>query len=151
MHDDITLAATSTGAEILGSLGTGGVAGVLTTALILGTRDKAEHRFSKVQAVTCGLVAGTALTAAGHVWGMPSDLTLGALHALHVGNGSGPLGDVEPGAVALVLVLIAYLVKLKPRTAGINGLAMATVFANAGGGWAMLATSVGEFAVGFAS
>ncbi|MEU1372997.1 hypothetical protein ABZ442_04945 [Streptomyces triculaminicus] len=151
MHDDITLAAAGTGAEFLGGLGTGGVAAVLTTALILGTRDKSEHQFSKGQAVTCGLAAGTVYTAAGHAWGVPDDITLDALHALHVGDGTGPLGDVQPGAVALVLVLVAYLVKLKPRAAGVNGLVMSTVFANAGGPWALIATGISDFFVGLAS
>ncbi|MET9414125.1 hypothetical protein ABZY03_08025 [Streptomyces klenkii] len=151
MHDDITLAAASTGAEFLGGLGTGGLATVLTTALILGTRDKSAHTFSKGQAVTCGLAAGTVYTAAGHTWGVPDDLTLNALQALHVGTGTGPLGDIQPGAVALVLVIVAYLVKLKPRAAGVNGLVMATVFTHAGGPWAMLASGIGDFFVGLAS
>ncbi|MFI2078483.1 hypothetical protein [Streptomyces triculaminicus] len=151
MHDDITLAAAGTGAQVLGTLGTGGIALALATTLVLGTRDKSEHGLNKGQAVTCGLAAGTTFTAAGHIWEMPNDLTLGALHALKIGEGSGPLGDVQPGAVALVLVLIAYLVRLKPRAAGVNGLAMATVFANAGGGWAIVAAGIGDFFTGLAS
>lgn len=147
----MTTLAAGTGATILGGLGTGGVALVLTTALVLGTRTAAEKTFKKSVALFIGLAAGTVWMGAGQVWGMPDDLVLNALKSAGVGSGDGPLGDVEMTAIAVVLVLVAYLWKLKPRTAGVTGIIMATVFASAGGGWSMMSGAIGDFFVGFAS
>lgn len=147
-----TTLAAGTGATILGGLGTGGLAFALFTALILGTRSKgAKVTFKQGVALFLGLATGTVLIAAAGIWGLPDDLTRGAMDAAKIGSGGGPLGDVQPGAVAIVLVLVAYMVNLKPRTAGVTGLAMASVFATAGGAWAMIATSIGAFFLGLAT
>ncbi|MFD3980777.1 hypothetical protein ACFWR6_19520 [Streptomyces griseus] len=133
-------------------LGTGGVALVLTVALVLGTRKKgAETTFSKGLALTLGLAAGVVWAGAGIVWGMPNDVVLSALQALGVGRADGPLGNVQMPAIAWVLVLIAYLVRLKPRSAGVTGIIMASVFGFAGGAWGIVATSIGGFFLGLAA
>jgi hypothetical protein len=143
------LAASDTGAQMLGSIGLGGLALVLASALALGTRDKSEHQFGKGLSLTIGLSAGVAFMGAGQVWDLPDDLVLTALEAAGVGTGKGPFGDVGMGAISIITVLTAYLVRLKPRSAGVLGIAMASVFTNAGGGWAMATTALADFAVGF--
>ncbi|MEV0778882.1 hypothetical protein [Streptomyces sp. NPDC050428] len=137
----------------LGGLGTGGLALVLTVLLVLGTKQKgveAERRLSKMQALVVGLAAGTVWTAAGQVWGMPNAFVLDALSALGVGKTNSPLGDVQMPAVAVVLAIIVYIIKLDPRTSGVTGVIMASVFASAGGGWTMVSGWVGDFFLGLA-
>ncbi|MYT60631.1 hypothetical protein GTW29_28615 [Streptomyces sp. SID7834] len=139
-------------ATFFAGLGTGGVALVLTVALVLGTRKKgAETTFSKGLALTLGLAAGVVWAGAGIVWGMPDDVVLTALQALGVGRADGPFGNVQMPAIAWVLVLIAYLVKLAPRAAGVTGIIMATTFSAAGGAWAIVATTIGSFFLGLAA
>ncbi|ESU46488.1 hypothetical protein K7395_24815 [Streptomyces filamentosus] len=148
------LAADGGATTFFAGLGTGGVALVLTVALVLGTRKKgagAETTFSKGLALTLGLAAGVVWAGAGIVWGMPDDVVLSALQALGVGRADGPLGNVQMPAIAWVLVLIAYLVKLKPRSAGVTGVIMASVFSVAGGAWAIVATTIGGFFLGLAA
>ncbi|RDG37937.1 hypothetical protein [Streptomyces corynorhini] len=144
-----TLAADG-GATFLGGLGTGGLALVLTVLLVLGTRSSSEHTFSKGMALFVGLAAGIVWAGAGQVWGMPNDLVLSGLASAGVGT-NGPLGTVGFPAIAIVLVVIVYMMKLKPRASGVTGVLMATVFAAAGGGWAMVAGTVGSFFVGLAA
>lgn len=147
-----TTLAAGTGAAILGGIGTGGIALVLFTALVLGTRSKgAKVTLKQGVALFLGLATGTVLVGAGTIGGLPDDLTKGAMDAAKIGTGGGPLGDVQPGAIAIVLVLIAYMVNLKPRTAGVTGIIMSTVFATAGGAWAMTAAAIGDFFLGLAS
>ncbi|MFT2014612.1 hypothetical protein ACMA1D_02005 [Streptomyces sp. 796.1] len=141
---DVNLAA-DTGANALGGLGSGGAALVLTAILIAGTKDKGtDHALSKNGAVTVGLGAGTAAAGAGQMWGMPSDIVLSVLTSAGVGSGDGSLGDVTMPAVSLVSVLLTYILKLKPRTAGVTGWAMAVIFAQSGGAWAEISTTIGE-------
>lgn len=147
-----TTLAASGSASFFGGLGTGGIALVLTVLLVLGTRNKnTETTFSKGQALTIGLAAGVVWAGAGIVWGMPNDVVLQGLQSFGVGRGDGPLGNVQMPAVAWVLVIIAYIVKLAPRTAGVTGIIMATTFSAAGGAWAIVATSIGTFVLGFAA
>lgn len=141
-----TLAA-ATGTQMLGTIGLGGLAVALATALILGTRHGSKHTFRQNLALTIGLAAGTVWTGAGQIWGMPGDLTFTMLSAIGVGDGHGVLGNVGMGAIAIVCVLIAYLVTLKPRAAGVLGVVMASVFATAGGAWSMLSQSLAHFAM----
>jgi hypothetical protein len=144
----VYLAAADTGTRLLGTIGLGGLALILTTALILGTRKKSEHTFSKGVALTVGTFAGMAFMGAGQVWDVPDDMVLTALDAAGVGHTTGPLGAVGMGAVSILCVLIAYLVKLKPRASGVLGIVMASVFTNAGGMWAMATRAVADFAMG---
>ena len=144
----ITLAAAGTGTRMLGSIGLGGLALVLTVVLILGTRSKSEHTLSKGVALTVGLFAGMAFMGAGQVWDVPDDLVLTALSAAGVGAADGPLGAVGMGAISLVCLAIAFYVRLQPRAAGVLGIAMASVFTNAGGMWTMLAQAIADFAMG---
>lgn len=139
--------AAAAGTRMLGTIGLGGLAVALATALILGTRHGAKHTFRQGLALTVGLAAGTVWTGAGQIWGMPGDLTFTMLSAIGVGDGHGVLGNVGMGAIAIVCVLIAYLVTLKPRAAGVLGVVMASVFATAGGAWSMLSQSLAHFAM----
>lgn len=145
-----TTLAAGTGATVIGALGTGGVALVLFTALVLSCRKNSESTLKKNAALTLALCTGTVLIAAAGIWGIPDGFTRGAMEAAKIGTGTGPLGDVQPTAVACVLVLVAYFVKLTARAAAITGLIMATVFGGAGGAWTMVAVYIRDFFLGFA-
>lgn len=143
------LAAADTGTRMLGSIGLGGLALILTVVLILGTRKKSKHTLPKAAALTVGLFAGVAFMGAGQVWDVPDDLVLTALGAAGVGSADGPLGQVGMGAISLVCLAFAYWVDLKPLTAGVLGITMASVFTNAGGAWTMISQAFADFAMGF--
>jgi hypothetical protein len=140
--------AASRSSELLGSLGAGGLALVLTTVLILGTRDGSKHTLKPAVACVIGLCAGTVWMSAGQLWGLPDDMVMGALTAI---TETKVMGDVGTGAIALVLVAVVYLVQLKARAAGVTGAVMASVFAIAGGGWAMVSSSIGQMFAEFAA
>lgn len=139
----------ATGSQMLGSIGLGGAALLLVTALILTTKANARHRANQTVAMCLGIAAGMAFMGAGQVWDVPNDLVLTGLDAAGVGAANGPLGEVGMGAVSGLCVLIAWLSPLKPRTAGVLGIAMASIFTNAGGVWAMGSQAFADFIMGF--
>lgn len=117
--------------HILGSLGASGAALVATFVLVLGVRGRHRLKFDHHQAAIWGLIAGTLYAAAVGVWSAPASVTRSLTQAVQGGAG----GSVGSGAIALVIVLLIYGVRLKPRTAAFLGVAAATVFAAAGGIW----------------
>lgn len=142
-----TLAAPTAGG-FFGSLGAGGLALALTALLILGIRGRGKVRLSRDHAAIVGFLAGTAYGAAGSIWATAPDATRQGLAGLGVGRADGPFGTVGLGAVALLLVLWLWFGSPGIRTAGLVGIVAATVFAAAGGIWAIPANLV---ATGFVS
>lgn len=143
----MNLAAPSTGGQILGTIGVGGLGLVLLLVFILATREKSKHKLSQGQALTVCLVAGVVWMSAGQIWGLPDDLLSKAIAATQKTDA---LGDVGLGAVSIALVVIAYLVDMRARLAGYLGIAMASTFAQTGGAWAMLTGTIGSMAVSWA-
>lgn len=139
----------ATGSQMLGSIGLGGAALVLITALILSTKSDAKHKASQAVAATLGIAAGMAFMGAGQIWDVPNDFVLTALGAAGVGAADGPAGEIGMGAISIVTVLVLYFVSLKPRAAGVLGVAMASIFTNAGGIWAMGSKAFADFIMGF--
>jgi hypothetical protein len=127
--------------NVLGAIGAGGLALILWTALILGTREQAEHTLSKKAAIFCGVFAGTAAMGAGQIWGLPDDLILGILTAI---TGNRAMADVGTGAICVTILVVAYLLPMKARAAGVLGLFLASALAVAGGAWAQVSGSVGD-------
>lgn len=129
-----------TGAQtghILGTLGASGAAFAVTVILVLGVRGRHRIKFDANQAAIVGLIAGTFYATAAQVWRTPGQITLGLAQAV---QGQG--GDVGMGAIALVICVVIYGCKLKPRTAAWLGIAAATVFAAAGGLWGIFSTTL---------
>lgn len=143
-----TLAAASTGGQILGSIGTAGVGAILAVWFVLGTRSGSKHPLKQGVALTMCLVAGTVWMATGQIWGIPNDLIAPLITGL---TDAKVVGDVGLGAVSIILVLIAYLVSMPARLAGYLGLVMASTFSLAGGAWAMVTTSAAVAVTGWAS
>ncbi|MET8475411.1 hypothetical protein ABZY90_19655 [Streptomyces sp. NPDC006422] len=134
------LAAATDGA-VFGALGSGGIALCLTVLLVLGVIGGGKIEFGSTGAAVCAFVAGTAYVSAGKIWTNPGKITEQGLTGLGVGTGTGPLGDVRIGAVALLLfiVLIAAPAKwLTPARAAIVAMIAAFVWPAAGDGsiWA---------------
>lgn len=127
--------------EVLGTIGAGGLALILWTALILGTREQAEHTLSKKAAIFCGVFAGTAAMGAGQIWGLPDDLIIGILTAL---TDNRAMADVGTGAICVTILVIAYLLPMKSRSAGVLGLFLASALAVAGGAWSQVSGSIGD-------
>lgn len=135
MSTTITLAAGGfPGGQILGSLGAGGAALAATFFLIVATKGKHKIKLNADQAAIVGLIAGTLYMAAAAVWTAPGNISLGLARALQGGVG----GNVGMGAIALLIVIAIYGMKLKPRTAAVLGIAAASIFAAAGGVWGVV-------------
>ncbi|MBA0051942.1 hypothetical protein E0L36_13865 [Streptomyces sp. AJS327] len=126
------------GGQVLGTLGAGGAALAITVFLITGIKGKHKLKLDADQAAIAGFIAGVLYGAAASVWSTAESVSLGLAQAV---KGAG-VGNVGMGAVALVLVIVIYGVKLKPRTAALAGIAAASIFAAAGGIWAVLSTTV---------
>lgn len=133
--------------DVTGTIGAGGMALILFTALILGTREKAEHTLSKKGSIFCGVFASTAAMGAGQIWGLPNDMALGILTAI---TGNRAMADVGTGAICVTLLVIAYLLPMKARAAGVLGLFLAAAMSVAGGAWSQVSGSIGDLFAQFA-
>ncbi|MFE2945237.1 hypothetical protein ACFXKG_40365 [Streptomyces sp. NPDC059255] len=134
----ITIAATAgiQGGQILGTLGASGAALAVTVILVLGVKGKKKLKFDQMQAAIVGLIAGTLYATAASIWSTPGNVTAGLAQAIQGGVG----GNVGMGAIAVCIVAIIYGANLKPRTSAFLGIAAASVFAAAGGLWALVST-----------
>ena len=119
--------------HILGGLGVGGAALACTVILILGVRGKGIHKLSHEQAGLLGFISGTLYVSAGQVWAAASSLS-GALTGTFSGS-NGAFGDVQQGAVALVLTAWFALGKPRPLKGALLGIMAAGVYGTAGGIW----------------
>ncbi|WP_030262058.1 hypothetical protein [Streptomyces violens] len=122
--------------QVLGSLGASGAALAATVFLVLGVKGKHKIKLDADQAAIVGLIAGTLYATAASVWSTPGSIAKGMAAAVQSGIG----GNVGMGAIALVIVLVIYGMKLKPRTAALFGIAAASIFAAAGGLWGIVST-----------
>ncbi|MEU7178825.1 MULTISPECIES: hypothetical protein [Streptomyces] len=118
--------------QILGTLGASGAALVITVLLVLGCKGKHRIKFDADQAAWVGILAGTLYATAANVWSAPGSISAGIARSL---QGLG--GHVGMGAVALLIVVLIYGLKLKPAKAALLGIAAASIFGLAGGIWAM--------------
>lgn len=133
----ITLAAP---AAIFGGLGTGGLALAVTVLLVLGVRGKGRVKLRESPAAYVGFLAGTAAAAAGDLWANPQQLVGQGLMGLGVGQGAdGPFGNVQLGAVALILLIIFLTASLTPTFGAALGVIAAFVWPSTGHGtlWAI--------------
>lgn len=133
--------------EYAGHLGAGGLALVMLVMLILGTRDKAKHKLSSMAALIWGFVAMTVWIGAGGVWAAPADFLRQQLAQL---TDLGMIGDVGPGAVALLTAGVVWFADLKPRAEAAWGLINAVTWASAGGFWGVPVLLVSQVTAGLA-
>jgi hypothetical protein len=135
----MTTLAAPTGA-IFGGLGAGGLALAFAVLLILGVRGKGKVRLKDNPAMIVAFLAGTAFSAAGQVWANPEKLVGQGLMGLGVGQGSsGPFGDVQLGAVALIILIVMLCASMTPVLGAALGLIAAVVWPATGDGtlWAI--------------
>ncbi len=126
--------------HILGSLGTGGAALVVTVLLILGVKGRGNHKLSHEAAGAIGFIAGTLYLAAGQIWAFAGSMTTSVTSI--VSGPKGMFGDVGLGAVALVLFAWWWLGKPRPGKAALLGVMSGSLFAAAGGIWAIASDMV---------
>lgn len=131
----ITAAPASTGGQLLGSLGAGGLALALTVLLILGIKGKGKRKLSSTAAMVIAFVAGTMYAGAGGIWAWPAQLISQGLLGVGVGRGDGPFGEVGMGAIATIIAVVIWFAGLRPARSAIVGIIAATVWAAAGGIW----------------
>jgi hypothetical protein len=130
--------------ELLGNLGTGGAALVVTVVLVLGMKASGKGKALPWALVLfLGALAATLYAAAGGIWSTPADLLASLLGALGIGSSTaGPLGNVGMGAVACICVAILYWRKLSLVQTAIMGFVAAYVAGRAGGIWGIAAELV---------
>lgn len=120
--------------HILGTLGASGAA--LASTFLLVSAVKGKHKIKLVkqhQIAGLGLVTGTLYATAAGIWNAPTSISNGLAAALQ----GAPGGTVGMGAVAVILTAIIYGFKLRPAWAAVYGVAAATIYAEAGGIWAL--------------
>lgn len=140
------------GGKILGSVGAGAVATVLTLILWIGIRDpkggggggpkgeggggkksRIRKRLTSDQAQWTGVAAGTFYMVAGSIWTVGEDLS-DAFASVFTGGGFGTAGM---GGVSLLLAALMYFRELAPGKAAVAGIIAAGVWAQAGGIWGL--------------
>ncbi|WP_262058542.1 hypothetical protein [Streptomyces sp. STR69] len=139
------------GGKILGTVGAGGIATVLTLILWVGIREpkggggdgpggkgggkksRIRKRLTSDQAQWTGVVAGTLYMVAGSIWVVGKNLS-DAFASVFTNGGFGTAGL---GAVSLLLASIMYFRELSPGKAAITGIVAAGVWAQAGGIWGL--------------
>ena len=126
----ITLAAPA--GAIFGGLGAGGLALASAVFLVLGVRGKGRVKLKDNPAIVVAFLASTAFSAAGQVWANPQKLVGQGLMGLGVGGGGGPFGNVQLGAVALILLIIMLCAPMNPVFGAILGLIAGVVWPAAG-------------------
>lgn len=126
------------GGQILGSIGAGGAAFAVTVLLVVGVRGKNKIRFDADQAVMVGLIAGTLYVTAASIWSTPGDISLALAQSIQ----GGISGGAGMGAIALVMVIVVYGIKLKPRTSALFGIAAPPIWGAAGGIWGIASTTL---------
>ena len=142
------------GGKILGTVGAGGIATVLTLILWVGIRDpkggggsavqgaqgggggkksRIRKRLTSDQAQWTGVVAGTLYMVAGSIWVVGKNLS-DAFASVFTNGGFGTAGM---GAVSLGLAALMYFRELSPGKAAVTGIIAAGVWAQAGGIWGL--------------
>jgi len=135
------------GGKILGSVGAGGIATVLTLILWIGIRDpkggggdggggkksRIRKRLTSDQAQWTGVAAGTFYMVAGSIWTVGQNLS-DAFASVFTGGGFGTAGM---GGVSLLLAALMYFRELSPGKAALAGVIAAGVWAQAGGIWGL--------------
>jgi hypothetical protein len=158
VHTSIIAAAPTIGVEggkILGTVGAGGIALVLTLILWAGIREpkggaggggggpkgaggggkksRIRKRLTSDQAQWTGVAAGTFYMVAGSIWVVGENLS-NAFANVFTGGGFGTAGM---GAVSLLLAALMYFRELAPGKAAVTGIIAAGVWAQAGGIWGL--------------
>lgn len=119
--------------DVLGAVGYGGLSLFLSTVLYLACK---KNKFHPRVVLVVAFLAGSCFLHATGIWGIPQRATMLGMTLLGVGQGgNAALGDVGPGAVALMMVAIALWADLGRKGNAILGIGAATVFAGAGGAW----------------
>lgn len=141
------------GGKILGSVGSGAIATVLTLILWIGIRDpkggggggqkgegggggkksRIRKRLTSDQAQWTGVAAGTFYMVAGSIWTVGENLS-DAFASVFTGGGFGTAGL---GGVSLLLAALMYFRELAPGKAALAGIIAAGVWAQAGGIWGL--------------
>ena len=143
------------GGKILGSVGAGAVACVLTLILWVGIREpkgggaaaggapggtggggkksRIRKRLTSDQAQWTGVAAGTFYMVAGSIWTVGQQLS-NAFASVFTNGGFGAAGL---GGVSLLLAALMYFRELAPGKAALTGIIAAGVWAQAGGIWGL--------------
>lgn len=133
--------------QILGSLGTVGLAGALTALLWFGTKGGGKASpLGWGATLILSTIAGAAYQAAGTPFNLVSYL---------VNDLIGLTGDVLPGytlaGLALTLVVLILFMKLSTRQVAMTGIAFWYVASGADGAWGIVADKVQLIAQSLAS
>ncbi|MFF4834083.1 hypothetical protein [Streptomyces sp. NPDC001315] len=145
------------GGRILGSVGAGAIATVLTLILWIGIREpkgsgggsggkdgagggggggkksRIRKRLTSDQAQWTGVAAGTFYMVAGSIWTVGENLST-AFASVFTNGGFGAAGM---GGVSLLLAALMYFRELAPGKAALTGIIAAGVWAQAGGIWGL--------------
>jgi hypothetical protein len=129
---------------LFGAFGSGGACLAISTWLVVGHRGRgklaAHHEDHHTAYWAIGL--GMLSAGAGQAFSAPGKVGEAITHA--VTSQSGAFGDVGVGAAAAVLTIVLFGTKPRPIMDIIFGSALPSVYAAAGGLWALPLTVVGS-------
>lgn len=130
--------------SLFGAFGSGGVCLAIAVWVVIGHRGKgklaAKHEDSHTAwwMIAFGLFAATA----GQVFSAPAQVGQAFTHAFT--SQSAAFGQVGVGAVALILTLVLFGTKPRPLLDSVLGATVPSVYAAAGGLWALPLTVAGS-------
>lgn len=119
---------------VFGGIGAGGLALCFAVFLVLGVKGKGRVKLKDNPAAVVAFIASTSFSAAGAIWSNPEKIVSQGLTGLGVESGSGPLGDVRIGAVALLLGILLACLPLTPFRGAVIGLIAGFVWPATGDG-----------------
>jgi len=119
---------------LFGSVGAGGLSLVLWGLLFFGIR-KGGKTLPTRAVLVIAFAAGVMSVAAAGIWAYPSAAVENVLSGLT--GQSSQLGDIGPGAIALLITTAVWYSDLNAKWTAIWGYAAAVVYGAAGGIWLM--------------
>ncbi|MFJ9459168.1 hypothetical protein ACIRST_29285 [Kitasatospora sp. NPDC101447] len=133
--------------QLLGSFGSGGLCLAIAVWIILGSRKaekqgKLAKKHKDEHTAWLMIVFGIFAAGAGQAFSAPGTVGEGLTHALT--SQSTAFGNVGAGAVAAVLTLVLFGTKPTPIKDSVLGATVPSVYAAAGGIWALPLTVIGS-------
>ncbi|GAA2457047.1 hypothetical protein [Streptomyces macrosporus] len=131
----LTLLAAPADGPMLGSIGAGGTALVLAAILFFGIRKGGKRKLPPNGALVVAFAAAIFTVVAGGIWAYPSQVVSNILAGIT--GGSSALGDIGPGAIAIVITVAVWYTDFSAKWCAVWGFVAAVVYGAAGGIWAM--------------
>lgn len=129
--------------ELFGAFGSGGVCLAIAVWIIIGQKGKGKlaEKHETEHIAYWMILFGICSAGAGQAFSAPATVGAAFTHAV---TQSAAFGNVGVGAVALILTIVLFGTKPRPLMDAVLGSTVPSVYAAAGGLWALPLTVVGS-------